>query len=47
MPWKESTGVEERKKLIDERGMQNGCFAELCRKHEISRQAGYKWLERF
>jgi putative transposase len=47
MPWKERTAVEERKKFIDEWGMQNDCFAELCRKYGISRQTGYKWVERF
>jgi len=47
MPWKESSAVEQRRAFIAavESGTEN--LAELCRQYEISRQTGYKWLERF
>jgi hypothetical protein len=47
MPWLETDPVTERKKFIIE--AQGGLFshAELCRRHSISRQKGYKWLERY
>jgi len=47
MPWLETDPVTERKKFIIE--AQGGRFshAELCRRHNISRQKGYKWLERY
>jgi transposase-like protein len=47
MPWLETDPVTERKKFIIE--AQGGLFshAELCRRHGISRQKGYKWLERY
>lgn len=47
MPWKARTAVEERKKFIEEWQLQQDSFAELCRKFGVSRQAGYKWVERF
>ena len=47
MPWLETDPVTERKKFIIE--AQGGRFshAELCRRHNISRQKGYKWIERY
>jgi transposase InsO family protein len=47
MPWLETDPVTERKRFIVE--AQGGLFshAELCRRHNISRQKGYKWLERY
>ncbi len=47
MPWLETDPVTERKRFIVE--AQGGVFslAELCRRHNISRQKGYKWLERY
>jgi len=47
MPWLETDPVIERKRFIVE--AQGGLFshAELCRRHNISRQKGYKWLERY
>ena len=47
MPWLETEPVTERKKFIIE--AQGGRFshAELCRRHNISRQKGYKWIERY
>ncbi len=47
MPWLETDPVTERKKFIIE--AQGGLFShsELCRRHGISRQKGYKWIERY
>jgi transposase InsO family protein len=47
MPWLETDPVTERKKFIIE--AQGGRFshAELCRRHNMSRQKGYKWIERY
>jgi len=47
MPWLETDPVTERKRFIVE--AQGGLFshAELCRRHDISRQKGYKWLARY
>ncbi len=47
MPWLETDPVNERKRFIVE--AQGGLFshAELCRRHDISRRTGYKWLDRY
>lgn len=47
MPWKVDDVVEQRYRFILE--WQRGEFglAELCRQFEVSRQTGYKWVERF
>ncbi len=47
MPWLETDPVNERKRFILE--ATGGLFshAELCRRHDISRKTGYKWLERY
>lgn len=47
MPWLETNPVTERKRFIVE--AQGGLFshAELCRRHNITRQKGYKWLARY
>ena len=47
MPWKETCPMLERMKLIEacERGEET--MAGLCRSFAISRETGYKWLERW
>ena len=47
MPWKERNALDERKSFIAEWERQEESLAELCRRYEISRQSGYKWLERY
>ena len=47
MPWLETDPVIERKKFIIEALGGRFTHAELCRRHNISRQTGYKWLERY
>ena len=39
--------MSERESFIEEWKKAEECFAELCRKYEISRQCGYKWVERY
>lgn len=47
MPWLETDPVIERRRFILE--WLDGRFnvAELCRRHDISRKTGYKWIERY
>jgi len=47
MPWLETDPVTERKRFI--MGWLSGEFAvaEFCRRHEISRKTGYKWIARY
>ena len=47
MPWKESSALEQRKAFIAACQAGEESVAELCRRYEISRQTGYKWLQRF
>jgi transposase InsO family protein len=39
--------LDQRKQFIVEWQAEQDDFAELCRKYEISRQTGYKWVARF
>jgi putative transposase len=47
MPWSETDPVTERERFILE--SEGGLFShsELCRRYNITRQKGYKWLERY
>jgi putative transposase len=47
LPWKERKALDEKKSFIEEWERQEENLAELCRRYEISRQTGYKWLERY
>lgn len=47
MGWKESSVMEERMKFVMERKLGELSLAALCRKYEISRPVGYKWLGRY
>lgn len=47
MPWKERKALDEKRSFIAEWKRQEESLAELCRRYEISRQTGYKWLDRF
>jgi len=47
MPWLETHPVIERKRFILE-WLEGGLsVAELCRRHDVSRKTGYKWIERY
>ena len=39
--------MDEKKEFIEEWKRQEVSLAELCRGYGISRQTGYKWLERY
>ena len=47
MPWKETSVMEQRKKIIKEylKGTDN--FKRLCMQFEISEKTGHKWKNRF
>ena len=47
MPWKNSSIVKERERFVILALKAKQPFARLCREFGISRQAGYKWQERF
>lgn len=47
MPWKETCAMEQRMSFVIEHEREDLSIAELCRRHEVSRKTGYKWLERF
>ena len=47
MPWLETDPVTERKRFIMEWLSGELAVAELCRRHEISRKTGYKWIRRY
>jgi putative transposase len=47
LPWKERKPLDEKRSFIAEWERQEESLAELCRRYEISRQTGYKWLERY
>jgi len=46
MPWKESTPVSERSEFSAFASLPGANMSELCRRFQISRQTGYKWLRR-
>jgi Zn-dependent peptidase ImmA (M78 family) len=39
MPWNGRTALEQRRKFVEERQLDQDDFAELCRKYGVSRQA--------
>ena len=47
MPWLETDPMNERKRFILEATAGLFSHSELCRRHDISRKTGYKWLERY
>jgi putative transposase len=47
MPWFETDPMTERKRFILEAQGGLFSFSELCRRHNISRKTGYKWLDRY
>jgi transposase InsO family protein len=47
MPWKETRVSDERMKFVVEYEFEEESMAQLCRKYDISRKTGYKWLARW
>ena len=46
MPWQESTPMTERAEFVRFAEQGEHTIAELCRRYQISRKTGYKWLRR-
>src|SRR3954469_18045754 len=46
MAWKVTTPMEERRQFVDAWVRGDASVAELCRRFEISRKTGYKWIGR-
>lgn len=46
MPWKVDQIMDQRIEFAQE-ALHTGNFTELCKKYEISRPTGYKWIERY
>lgn len=47
MPWRESCAMDERVSFISDHRSGMWTMTELCERYEVSRQTGYKWLERY
>lgn len=47
MPWRTSTVQNERARFVLEAELSDLSHAELCRRHNISRPTGYKWIRRY
>ena len=47
MPWKQESVVEQRLRFLLEVRHKEAPISELCRRYEISRKTGYKWLKRY
>ena len=47
MPWKRTCALDERREFVSAVMREEAGIAELCRRYEISRKTGYKWLDRF
>jgi transposase InsO family protein len=47
MPWKESSLMEERFRFIEDWRSEDWTMAELCRRYDVTRATGYKWLSRY
>lgn len=47
MPWKAITIMSQRKEFVALASAENANISELCRRFDISRKTGYKWIERF
>lgn len=47
MPWREATMVNLREEFVRLASQEGANVSELCRRFEISRKTGYKWLRRW
>jgi len=47
MPWQKESVVEQRLRFLIEARRREENMTSLCRRYEISRKTGYKWLERY
>jgi len=44
MPWRETSPLDERLRFVQDVHRPGWSMAELCRRYEVSRKTGYKWL---
>jgi transposase-like protein len=47
MPWKLETPMSQRKEFVSLAQTDGANVARLCRRFEVSRKIGYKWLARY
>ena len=47
MPWQHVTPMSQRKEFVSLAMVDGANMSRLCRRFEISRKTGYKWLARF
>ena len=47
MSWKVSDVMSQRMEFVSLASVEGANFAELCRRYEVSRKTGYKWLQRY
>jgi putative transposase len=47
MPWRETSAMDERWRFVQDVHRPGWSIAELCRRYEISRKTGYKWLRAY
>ncbi len=47
MPWNEVLPMDERTRFLADVRSGLHTISELCRRHEISRKTGYKWIRRY
>jgi len=47
MPWEAKNTMNLREDFVRLAATQTVPFSELCRRYQISRQTGYKWLGRY
>src|SRR6476646_2279333 len=47
MPWKEVSVMSQRWEFVELANQSKRNFTQLCRRFQISRDTGYKWLRRY
>ena len=47
MPWRVTSPMYLRQRFVLDAEHTPASFAELCRRYDISRKTGYKWLDRY
>ena len=47
MPWRETSTMDERLRFVQDVHRPGWSIAELCRRYEVSRKTGYKWLKAY
>lgn len=47
MPWKEVTTMSSRQEFVHHAKKKHITFSELCKRFNVSRKTGYKWLNRY